>query len=242
MFYKKYLNYIWNFHINSYQEKKWSISCEVRGECSLTRWWWPPASWWLHSSSQRSLWGPDPAASSYRWPDQSTWRKPPGPEHSLQQRSQKQGLSPLLSPIGGSMCQEKERRKAHWIHKAAVSVKVFHYIFHPTCKYELFECPCFLQRRCLWPPPTCMVCITLLRLTLSSDSVMLRESVRFRVTVTFLVCTVFLYTVLYCKKEEENESKMMQILSLWGNNCMNNVLFQQALFGWLIEVVLYTEM
>lgn len=56
----------------------------------------------------------------------------------------------------------------------------------------------------VWSPcPTCMVCSTLLRFTLRFVSVTLRESVRFRVTVTFLVCTIFLYTVLYCKTEND---------------------------------------
>lgn len=49
----------------------------------LTRWWWPQASWWLHSGSQRSPWGLGPAASCCQWRDQSTWRKPPCPEHWL---------------------------------------------------------------------------------------------------------------------------------------------------------------
>ena len=52
-----------------------------------------------------------------------------------------------------------------------------------------------------------MVCSTLLRFTLRLDSVMLRESVRFRVTVTFLVCTIFLYTVLYCRREHGRKNK-----------------------------------
>lgn len=42
-----------------------------------------------------------------------------------------------------------------------------------------------------------MVCSTLLRFSASPESVTFRESVRFSVKVTFLVCTDFLYTVLY---------------------------------------------
>lgn len=143
----------------------------------LTRWWWTPASWWLHSDSQRSPWGPDPAASCCQWPDQNTWRKPPNLERSLHQRSQTQGQSPLLSPVVGNKC----KGNITWM-------------LDTKCKWVDKD-------RYLPLPPTCMVCSTLLRFMLRLDSVRLRESVRFRVTVTFLVCTVFLYTVLYCKRE-----------------------------------------
>lgn len=44
-----------------------------------------------------------------------------------------------------------------------------------------------------------MVCSTLLRFSASIESVTFGESVRFSANVTFLVCTDFLYTVLYCQ-------------------------------------------